>query len=101
MREDEAPSYIVDLALKNGATDVVAELHDKQHIMIRFSNNEVTISKSYDESLVSIFLMIKKHRAATTVPLSSTRNLKQRRSLRRLIFTLLYPKAPSIMTLNY
>jgi len=77
MLEDEVSSYIVDLALKKGATDAVAELHDKQHIMIRFSNNEVTVSKSYDESLVNIFLMIKKHRAATTIPLSSTRNLER------------------------
>ena len=53
--------------------------------MIRFSNNEITISKSYDESLVSIFLMIKKHRAATTVPLSSTRNLE--RTVKNLIKT--------------
>ena len=77
MQEDEAPSHIVDLALKKGATDVVAELHDKQHIMIRFSNNEVTVSKSYNESLVGIFLMIKKRRAAITVPLSSIRNLER------------------------
>jgi len=77
MHEDEVSSYVVDLALKKGATDVVAKLHDKQHVMIRFSNNEVTVSKFYSESLLSIFLMIKKHRAATTVPLSSTRNLEK------------------------
>jgi len=77
MQEDEISSYIVDLALKKGATDVVAELHNEQRIMIRFSNNEVTVSKSYDESLISIFLMIKNRRAATTVPISSTQNLEK------------------------
>jgi len=77
MRRDDVPPYIVDLALKRGASDVVAELHDEQRFMIRFSNNEVTIFKFYDESLVSIFLMIKRHRAATTVPLSSTSNFEK------------------------
>jgi len=74
---DEVPSYVVDLALKKGATDVVATLHDKQHVMIRFSNNEVTISKFYNESSLSILLIIERRRAATTVPLSSTRNLEK------------------------
>ena len=77
MRKDEVPSYIVDLALKRGATDVVVKLQDKQHIMIRFSNNKVTVSKYYDESVIDIFLMIKEKRAATTVPLSSTLKLEK------------------------
>jgi len=77
MKKDEVSSYIVDLALKKGATDVVVKIHDEKHIMIRFSNNEITISKFYNESIIDIFLMIKKQRAATTVPLSSTRNLEK------------------------
>ncbi len=77
MRKDEISSHVVDLALKKGATDAVAKLQDKQSIMIRFSNNEVTVSKFYNESLLSIFLMIEKQRAATTVPLSSTRKLEK------------------------
>jgi len=77
MRKDEVSSYIVDLALKEGATDVVVKLHDKQRAMIRFSNNEITISKFYNESTINIFLMIEKQRAATIVPLSSTRNLEK------------------------
>ena len=77
MRKDEIPLYIVDLALKKGATDVAVKLHDEQHAMIRFSNNEVTVSKFYNESVIDIFLMIEKHRAATTVPLSSARNAEK------------------------
>ena len=77
MRKDEIPLYIVDLALKKGATDVAVKLHDEQHAMIRFSNNEVTVSKFYNESVINIFLMIEKHRAATTVPLSSARNAEK------------------------
>jgi PmbA protein len=74
---DEVPSYVVDLALKKGATDAVANLHERHRVMIRFSNNEVTVSKFYSESLLYIFLMIEKQRAATTVPLSSTRKLEE------------------------
>jgi len=83
MKKDEAASYIVDLALRRGATDAVANIYDRQHIMIRFSNNEVTISKFYDELTVDIFLMIKRRRAATTIPFSSTRSLEK--TVERLI----------------
>jgi len=62
MRKDEIPLYIVDLALKKGATDVAVKLHDEQHAMIRFSNNEVTVSKFYNESVM---------------PLSSARNAEK------------------------
>ena len=77
MRADDVTSYVVDLALKKGATNVVADLRDKKWVMIRFSNNEVTVSKVYSESLLSIFLMIKEHRAATTMPLSSDRTIEK------------------------
>ncbi|RLI13238.1 TldD/PmbA family protein [Candidatus Bathyarchaeota archaeon] len=83
MRKDEISSYIVDLALKKGATDAVTKIHDRQHIMIRFSNNEVTVSKFYDELTVDIFLMIKRRRAATTVPFYSARRLE--RTIEKLI----------------
>lgn len=77
MNVDEVPSYVVDLALKNGATDAIAGLHERQRVMIRFSNNEVTVSKFYSESMLHIFLMIEKQRAATTIPLSSTQKLEE------------------------
>ena len=77
MKIDEAPSYVVDLALKKGATDAVANLHYRQRVMIRFSNNEVTASKFYTESLLHIFLMIERQRAATTIPTSSIRKLDE------------------------
>jgi len=83
MRKDEIPSYIVDLALKEGATDAAVKVRDEQHVMIRFSNNEVTVSKIYDESEINIFVMIEKKRAETTVPISSARNIAK--TVRNLI----------------
>ena len=77
MCEDEVSLHVVDLALRRGATDVVVELQDEQRVMIRFSNNEVTISKFYNESVLRIFLMIEKRRASTTLPLSSIQRVEE------------------------
>ena len=78
MRKEEMPSYIVDLARKLGATDVAAELLETQRIMIRFSNNEVTVSKIFFENSIDVFLMIEKHRAMTTISMLSLRNIKKK-----------------------
>jgi len=83
MKREDIPPFIVNLGMKQGATDVVAKLIEQYRIMIRFSNNEITVSKVYNEILFGIFLMIEKHRAATTVPFSSLKNLE--RSVRNLV----------------
>jgi PmbA protein len=75
MKIEEIPSYIVDLGLKQGASDVAACLVKKDRTMIRFSNNEVTVSKVFRENLLSIFLMIEKHRSAIMMALSSAKGL--------------------------
>ncbi|MCX8170594.1 MAG: TldD/PmbA family protein [Candidatus Bathyarchaeota archaeon] len=77
MMLDEIPQYIVDLAKRLGATDVTAKLTESRRIMIRFSNNEVTVSKAFLENSVDIFVMIEKHRAATTISTLSIRNIKK------------------------
>lgn len=66
-KKEEIPGYAVRSALEKGATDVAAELVDQRRVMIRFSNNEITISKVYRETLLSIFLMIEKRRASTSL----------------------------------
>jgi PmbA protein len=76
-KREGIPLKIVESALSRGATDVAAELVDERRMMIRFSNNEITISKVYREALVNVFLMIEKHRAATTVPWSSLGNMEK------------------------
>jgi len=77
MRLGEIPLYIVDLAKKMGATDVAAKLIEAKRIMIRFSNNEVTVSKVFLESSVDVFVMIEKHRAATTINTLSLKNIRR------------------------
>jgi len=63
--------------VQKGATDVVAELFDEQRMRIRFSNNEVTVSKVYRESLLNIFLMIERHRSSANVPFSSIKGIEK------------------------
>ena len=65
MRLMDLPSRVVEWGLEFGASDVVAHLIDSDHTMIRFSNNEVTISKNYREAAISIFVMVGKHRAGS------------------------------------
>jgi len=77
MKREEIPSHIVNFGINQGATDVAAKLVEQDRIMIRFSNNEVTVSKVFRETLPIIFLMIKKHRAAAIVPFSSIRELEE------------------------
>lgn len=76
MKTGEMPDHLVNLALKEGATDVAVKLVDKDEVVIRFANNEVTVSKAFREVLFDIFLLIGKHRAPTAVPLSSKENLE-------------------------
>ena len=77
IRLEEIPSQIVDLGMKEGATDVVANLVKSQKIMIRFSNNEVSVSKIFLESVVDVFVMVEKHRATTSISTLSMRNIKK------------------------
>ncbi|MBS7624555.1 TldD/PmbA family protein [Candidatus Bathyarchaeota archaeon] len=77
MKLSEIPQYIVDLARRLGATDVAAKLVESQRTMIRFSNNEVTVSKTFFENSVDVFLMVEKHRAATSISTLSLKNIKK------------------------
>ncbi|MEM1585931.1 MAG: TldD/PmbA family protein [Candidatus Bathyarchaeia archaeon] len=83
MRAEEIPPYIVDLGKKYGATDVAAKLIESQRVIIRFSNNEVTVSKVFYETTIDVFLMIEKHRAATALSTLSIKNID--RSIRNLV----------------
>ncbi len=65
----EIPQYVVKYGLEQGATDIVASLIEYEKTMLRFSNNEITVSKNCREAVVNIFLMIEKQRAGSTIPL--------------------------------
>ncbi|MEM2110375.1 MAG: TldD/PmbA family protein [Candidatus Bathyarchaeia archaeon] len=75
MKREEIPSHVVDLGLKQGATDVAVSLVEQDRTMIRFSNNEVTVSKVFKENLLGIFLMIERQRSAIVMAFSSVKGL--------------------------
>ncbi len=83
MKQAEIPPYAVRLGVKYGATDVVAKLVELDRTMIRFSNNEVTASKSFRECMVNIFVMVKKQRAGSTIGVLSAKALE--RAVKKLI----------------
>ncbi len=77
MKPEEIPSFAVDLGKKNGATDIVVKIAQQQRVMIRFSNSEITVSKVFNDKLLTIFLMIEKQRAATVLTPSSNRKIER------------------------
>ena len=83
MRREDIPNYIVDLGVRNGATDVVASVTEIDRTMIRFSNNEITISKSYRETEIGIFIMIERQRAGSTFGMMPARRIEE--AVKRLI----------------
>jgi len=78
MMMEEIPRYVVKFGLEQGATDIVADLVEYEKTMIRFSNNEITVSKNYREASVNIFLMIEKQRSGLTIPLGPRKALESR-----------------------
>lgn len=83
MKREEIPPYVVGLGVKYGATDVVAKLVELDRTMIRFSNNEVTVSKSFRERTLNVFVMIEKQRTGSTIGVLSAKALE--RALKKLI----------------
>lgn len=74
---EEVTSDVVDLGRREGATDVSAALTESCRIMIRFSNNEITISKLFSDVTLDIFVMVEKHRAATSISVISQRSIER------------------------
>ncbi|MEM2577626.1 MAG: TldD/PmbA family protein [Candidatus Bathyarchaeia archaeon] len=77
LRVEEIPTYIVNLGRKYSATDVAAKLVESQRVMIRFSNNEVTVSKVFRETTIDVFIMVEKHRAVTTISTLSIKDIEK------------------------
>jgi PmbA protein len=83
LTKGQIPLQIVKSGVDQGATDVVAKLIEYDRTMIRFSNNEITVSKNYREAVVDVFIMIEKQRAGSTIPLAPIRTLES--GVKRLI----------------
>jgi PmbA protein len=83
MKREEIPSHLVELGIKQGATDIAANLIELDQTMIRFSNNEVTASKNFREVMVNVFVMIEKRRAGSTFSIPSSKALE--RAMKKLV----------------
>jgi len=83
MKREEIPSHLVELGIKFGATDVAANLVELDQTMIRFSNNEVAVSKNFREVMVNVFVMIERQRVGSTFSILSSKALE--RAIKKLV----------------
>ena len=63
----ETGTYIVDKALKLGADDVVVTIKPAITKQIRFANNEITLSTTWDTTDVEVFLAHKKRLISSNI----------------------------------
>lgn len=81
------PEEICDLVLQEckieGATDTVVTVMELEEVMIRFSNNQITVIKNLNETTADIFTFVKERKAGTDLADLSKRSLKS--TARRLV----------------
>ncbi|UCD73355.1 MAG: TldD/PmbA family protein [Candidatus Bathyarchaeota archaeon] len=85
MRMEEIPSFLISNGKKEGATDIAVKFEENDETMIRFSNNEITVTKNWREKEVEIFVIAEKGRAETRTGILSTQNLRE--LIKRLVNT--------------
>ncbi|MEM2040611.1 MAG: TldD/PmbA family protein [Nitrososphaerota archaeon] len=67
----------IRLAKKSGATDAVLSYYSTKTYMIRFSNNEVTVSKLFMDESAYFYAAIKERRAISSTSIISSKSLKE------------------------
>jgi len=77
LEREKALSLMVNLARRLGATDVVASLETGSTKMLRFANNEVTVSKIFSVSSASVYVSIRERRASSTTTELSAGSLRE------------------------
>lgn len=83
MKMEQIPPLLISTGEEEGATDVATKLVESNETMIRFSNNEITVTKNWREFEVEFFVMVEKRRAGTTTSLLSAQHLT--RLMRKLV----------------
>ncbi|KYK36152.1 MAG: hypothetical protein AYK18_12190 [Theionarchaea archaeon DG-70] len=63
----ELTNQVVEKALDLGATDVIARSVSSKDQQLRFSNNEIDIAKTWNESVIHVFLAQKKRIVVTEI----------------------------------
>lgn len=75
MRPEETCDLILSTCLKEGASDTVATVRQVEEVMIRFSNNEITVTKNLREDGASIYVSIEGRNAWTDLADLSKRQI--------------------------
>ena len=76
MRSREITDIILSECKSEGATDVVVSMMEMDEIMIRFSNNQITVTKDLKENTANIFAFVKERRAGTEMADLSKRSIR-------------------------
>ena len=84
MDPEDIPSLIIKLGKKYGATDVAANTIVSCIYMIRFSNNEITVAKTFRNIITNVFVMIKERRAGSTIEELSTKSIEK--NIKKIIY---------------
>jgi len=72
--EEICETAIIDCS-SEGATDVVVSVTEMEETMIRFSNNQITVSNRLHESMADVFVKIRERKAETEIVDLSKRSL--------------------------
>ncbi len=71
----ELPGLIVQRGLKAGATDVIGQIELEKRHMVRFSNNSITVTKTWDVVSPSVYLGFGNRSIASRIGDTSTATL--------------------------
>lgn len=77
MEPSKIPSLVVSMGKKLGATDISARVSIDYVSMIRFANNEITVSKWNTRTVASVFVAVEKKRATAEITNPSLVTLRQ------------------------
>ncbi|HIQ29462.1 MAG TPA: TldD/PmbA family protein [Candidatus Caldiarchaeum subterraneum] len=77
LRADEINRILVKQALRKGATDALAITDEVNKKMIRFSNNDITVSKLFSERSTLLHVRIKARKSQSSTTILSRRALEQ------------------------
>lgn len=77
MRPEESCRLILEECRGEGAADAIASVTEIEESMIRFSNNQITVSNHLRETLASIFAMANGGKAGTTIADLSKRAIRK------------------------
>lgn len=83
MKSEEICSLVLQECKAEGATDTAVTVMELEEVMIRFSNNQITVTKNLNETTADIFTFVKERKAGTDLADLSKRSLKA--TARRLV----------------